>query len=141
REGLKAATGEPAVRYDIVRLSERPLASGAADAWNRPAGAPTPALAGQGLATAPIAGFFAPGPSGPLPIIAQDGRTPAQAYARPFHANGRPKVALVISGLGLDARRTRQAIETLRPEITLSFSAYAPGLQGWLDEARAHGHG
>ena len=87
-------------------------------------------MAGAGLAVAPIAGFYAPGPGGPLPIIAQDGRTPAQAYARPFDANGRPKVALVIGGLGLNARATRQAIETLRPEITLSFVPLRRGPAG-----------
>ena len=138
REALRPAHGKSHVYADVIALSERPLATGAT-AGGAHATAPM-AFAGGPLAQAPIAGFFAPGPSGPLPIIAMDGRTPAQAYARPFHANGRPKLALVIGGLGLDPRRTRQAIETLRPEITLSFSVYAEGLQGWIDEARAHGH-
>lgn len=139
REALKPATATPNRYEDVVRLSERPLAPGAAGSWNKGAAHTTP-ISGAGLAAAPIAGFYAPGPGGPLPIIAQDGRTPAQAYARPFTANGRPRVALVIGGLGLNAARTRQAIETLRPEITLSFSVYAEGLQGWIDMARAHGH-
>jgi len=139
REALKPTHGAPHLYTDIVRLSERPLAPGAGDAHFALAGGPAP-MAGAGLAVAPIAGFYAPGPGGPLPIIAQDGRTPAQAYARPFTANGRPKVSLVVGGLGLNARATRQAIETLRPEITLSFSVYAEGLQGWIDMARARGH-
>jgi len=92
------------------------------------------------LPPAPIAGFFAPGPSGPLPIIAPNGRTPFDAYKRPFTSNGRPKIALVIGGLGLNARATQAAIETLPGEITLSFVPYAEGLQGWVDMARAHGH-
>ncbi len=138
REALRVTHGKGHVYADVIRLSERPLAPGAA-AGTAHATAPM-AFAGGPLAVAPIAGFYAPGPGGPLPIIAQDGRTPAQAYARPFHANGRPKVALVIGGLGLNARATRQAIETLRPEVTLSFVVYAEGLQGWIDEARAHGH-
>lgn len=137
REALKAAHGAPHAYSDVVRLSERPLAPDAVVAGHRPA---PPTFAGGPLAVAPIAGFYAPGPGGPLPIIAQDGRTPAQAYARPFVANGRPKVSLVIGGLGLNSRATRQAIETLRPEITLSFVVYAEGLQGWIDMARAHGH-
>jgi hypothetical protein len=49
-------------------------------------------------------------------------------------------VALVIGGLGLNAKETRQAIEQLPPEITLSFVPYADGLQGWIDLARANGH-
>ena len=92
------------------------------------------------LAPAPIAGFYAPGPGGLLPVIAPDGRTPAQAYARPFRDTGAPKVALVIGGLGLNAKTTRDAIEQLPPEVTLSFVPYAEGLQGWIDLARAHGH-
>jgi uncharacterized protein len=138
REALKVNPGAPHLYTDVVRLSERPLAPGAGVS-HAVAGGPIP-MSGSALAAAPIAGFYAPGPGGPLPIIAQDGRTPAQAYARPFTANGRPKVSLVIGGLGLNARATRQAIDTLRPEITLSFSVYAEGLQGWVDMARARGH-
>ena len=46
----------------------------------------------------------------------------------------------MIGGLGLNAKDTRQAIEQLPPEITLSFVPYADGLQGWIDLARANGH-
>jgi uncharacterized protein len=92
------------------------------------------------LPVAPIAGLSAPGPGGLLPIIAKDGRTPFQAYARPFHDNGKPKVAMVVGGLGLNAASTKAAIERLPPEITLSFVPYADNLQGWIDLARANGH-
>jgi polysaccharide deacetylase 2 family uncharacterized protein YibQ len=119
---------------EAVRLFDRtPDAS--------PPGAPAPVHAPDGaLPQAPIAGFFAPGPGGPLPIIAQDGRTPFQVYSRPFKPNGRPRIALIIGGLGLNARATQTAIETLPPQITLAFTPYAEGLQGWIDMARAHGH-
>ena len=97
--------------------------------------------AAEALPPAPIAGLTAPGPGGGyLPVIASDGRTPAQAYARPFLSNGKPKIALVIGGLGLNAKGTREAIEQLPPEVTLSFVPYADGLQGWIDLARASGH-
>jgi polysaccharide deacetylase 2 family uncharacterized protein YibQ len=102
--------------------------------------APVVHTVGQPLAPAPIAGLFAPGPGGSLPVIAPDGRTPFQAYARPFHDNGKPKVALVIGGLGLNATATRAAIERLPPEVTLSFVPYSDGLQAWIDQARAAGH-
>jgi polysaccharide deacetylase 2 family uncharacterized protein YibQ len=92
------------------------------------------------LPPAPIAGLSAPGPTGPLPVIAKDGKTPFQGYARPFHDNGKPKVALVVGGLGLNAAATRTAIERLPPEVTLSFVPYADGLQAWIDLARADGH-
>ncbi len=136
-QALKPLRGAPRTISDVVRLTERPMAVDAARHPPTPMGA---AFAGGPLPPAPIAGFYAPGPSGPLPIIALDGRTPAEAYARPFVANGRPKVALIVRGLGLNERATRQAIETLRPEVTLSFVVYADGLQGWIDMARARGH-
>ena len=141
RETLSPLHGPARLSQDVIRLSERPLAplTGGAS-WNRPGTFTAPPPPGAPLAAAPIAGFFAPGPAGPLPIIAPNGRTPFEAYRRPFLANGRPKVALVIGGLGLNARTTQAAIETLPAEITLSFSPYAEGLQGWIDMARAHGH-
>jgi polysaccharide deacetylase 2 family uncharacterized protein YibQ len=137
REALAPAAGPLTVTEDIVRLSERPLAPLAGVSWNAPS---TLKPAAGALPTAPLAGLYAPGPGGPLPIVAADGRTPFDAYKRPFVGNGRPKVALIVGGLGLNARATRQAIESLPPEITLSFAPYAEGLQGWIDEARAHGH-
>ena len=105
-------------------------------------GAPVtaPRIAASPLPAAPIAGLSQPGPNGPLPTIATDGRVPAQAYARPFRSNGRPRVAIIVGGLGLNAATTRAAIERLPPEVTLSFVPYAEGLQGWIDLARAQGH-
>ncbi|MDP3655366.1 MAG: divergent polysaccharide deacetylase family protein [Brevundimonas sp.] len=105
-------------------------------------GAPVnaPRITAQPLPEAPIAGLSQPGPNGPLPAIASDGRVPAQAYARPFHSNGRPRVAIIVGGLGLNAVTTRAAIERLPAEVTLSFVPYAEGLQGWIDLARAQGH-
>jgi polysaccharide deacetylase 2 family uncharacterized protein YibQ len=105
-------------------------------------GAPitAPRVAAQPLPQAPIAGLSQPGPEGPLPRIAPDGRVPAQAYARPFVSNGKPRVALIVGGLGLNAVTTRAAIERLPAEVTLSFVPYAEGLQGWIDLARAQGH-
>ncbi|HEX8568330.1 MAG TPA: divergent polysaccharide deacetylase family protein [Caulobacteraceae bacterium] len=96
--------------------------------------------AGEPLVKAPIAGLTAAGSTGLLPVVGPDGRTPAQAYARPFKDNGKPKIALVIGGLGLNAASTRKAIENLPPEVTLSFVPYAEGLQAWIDLARANGH-
>jgi polysaccharide deacetylase 2 family uncharacterized protein YibQ len=99
-----------------------------------------PRLVAAPLTPAPIAGLSRPGPQGALPAIATDGRVPAQAYARPFQSNGKPRVALIVGGLGLNAVTTRAAIERLPAEVTLSFVPYAQGLQGWIDLARAQGH-
>jgi polysaccharide deacetylase 2 family uncharacterized protein YibQ len=114
------------------------LPQGATLSGGQPALPPRPKA--QPLAQAPIAGLTAQGPGGLLPIIGKDGRTPFQAYARPFASNGKPKIAIVVGGLGLNGASTRAAIEKLPPEITLSFVPYADGLQGWVDLARANGH-
>ncbi len=145
REALTSeGDGEAALKPGQMDLSSKalgpkPAEPGAAptlDAQNLP-----PIQQGPGLAQAPIAGLTAPGPGGgPLPIIGADGRMASDAYARPFTPNGRPKVSVVIGGLGLNAQTTRAAIETLPGEITLSFAPYAEGLQGWIDLARSHGH-
>ncbi|HEY5070861.1 MAG TPA: divergent polysaccharide deacetylase family protein [Caulobacteraceae bacterium] len=116
-------------------LISMPDAGGSQPAQSRTSFAGTSALP-----QAPLPGLSINGPAGPLPVIAADGRTAAQAYARPFVANGHPRVALIIGGLGLNAKATRQAIADLPPEITLSFVPYADGLQGWIDMARAAGH-
>jgi polysaccharide deacetylase 2 family uncharacterized protein YibQ len=93
------------------------------------------------LPRAPFAGMTESGLNGPLPIIAANGRTPGQAYARPFtRQTDRPMVAVVIGGLGFNARATTQAIDELPPEVTLSFVPYAQDLQTWIDRARARGH-
>jgi polysaccharide deacetylase 2 family uncharacterized protein YibQ len=92
------------------------------------------------LPAAPIAMVSQQTAMGILPVIAPDGRTPFQLYAKPFKPDGRPKVALIVGGLGLNPAATRAAIERLPAEVTLSFVPYAQGLQGWIDLARANGH-
>jgi uncharacterized protein len=95
------------------------------------------------LPKAPLAGLHERGPRGLLPIIAPDGRTAARAYARPLSEAGgarAPRVALIVGGLGFNARATAAAIDELPPEVTLSFMPYSAGLQGLIDRARAQGH-
>ena len=124
--------GKPFQGQAVITLPGAAQGSGSTGAARRFAPSPLP--------TAPIAGLAQPGPTGPLPVIAADGRRSWDAYARPFQSNGKPKVALVIGGLGLNSAQTRAAIEQLPPEVTLSFVPYADGLQGWIDLARAQGH-
>ena len=118
----------------LITLPDGATVSGSGSAISAPVRPASP------LPAAPIAGLSQPGPAGPLPVIAADGRVPAQAYARPFRPNGKPRVALIVGGLGLNAVTTRAAIERLPAEVTLSFVPYAEGLQGWIDLARAQGH-
>ena len=93
------------------------------------------------LARAPISAVTERTSLGYLPKIAEDGRTPAGAYARPFaNPENRPTVSIVLGGLGINWRHTQSAIEELPPEVTLSFAPTARDLQGWIDKARAAGH-
>jgi polysaccharide deacetylase 2 family uncharacterized protein YibQ len=137
---LLAARGNPYDGAPVVRVrvsGARPLDSTPAAVAARAAAA---SAIGALMRPGPAAGLTAPGPGGLLPIIAADGRASWKAYARPFVDDGRPKIALAIGGLGLDADVARQAIAQLPPEVTLSFSPYAEGLQGLVDQARAAGH-
>ena len=93
------------------------------------------------LARAPIAGFYERTANGDLPKIGSDGRTPAEAYPRPFAAiAGTPRISLIVGGLGMTQKHTLAAINELPPEVTLSFVPYANDLQGWINKARAAGH-
>ena len=93
------------------------------------------------LVKAPLAGFYERTPAGDLPKISADGRTPAEAYARPFTpVAGSPRVSLIVGGLGLKQELTLAAINELPPEVTLSFIPYANDLQTWINRARAAGH-
>ena len=95
----------------------------------------------KALARAPIAGFVERTSAGDLPKIGADGRTPAQVYARPFAgAADKPRIGLIVGGLGMTAKHTQIAISELPPEVTLSFVPYAPNLQDWINKARAAGH-
>lgn len=130
-----AGGGDPTAGGDaVITLPDGGSVSGQGAPITAPVHAASP------LAKAPIAGLSQSGSNGPLPMIAPDGRVPAQAYARPFRPNGKPRVSLIVGGLGLNAVTTRAAIERLPPEVTLSFVPYADNLQGWIDQARAQGH-
>ena len=78
---------------------------------------------------------------GPLPRIADDGRTPFKAYAPPVvPGDKRPRIAVVISGLGFSAKETSAALDLLPPPVTLAFAPYDTDVQRWVTEARRRGH-
>ena len=78
---------------------------------------------------------------GPLPIIAADGRQPWLEYSRGFkRADRKPRIALIVTNLGLSATYTKAALKLLPEDITLSFSHVAPRLKSWIREARQKGH-
>ncbi len=79
-------------------------------------------------------------PEGTLPIIAGDGTTPWQYYAKPYERTGSlPMIAVVVGGLGMNKSVTEAALQ-LPDTITLSFSPYARDVTSWGIAARAVGH-
>lgn len=80
------------------------------------------------------------GPYGPIPVT-RGGRQPWRVHAREYSdTTNRPRIAIVISGLGLNRRTTEDAITNLPADVTLAFSPYGQDLQTWAVEARRAGH-
>lgn len=109
-----------------------------------PAATPAPALprrTASALPPAPDPGLIEASPLGPLPRIGPDGREPWKVYARPFDAgDDRPRVAIVLSGLGLSSAATEAAIQGLPSEVTLAYQPFADNIQQWIRLSRAAGH-
>ncbi len=62
-------------------------------------------------------------------------------FARAFDPNdGRPRIALVVTDLGLAAALTDQAINYLPGPVTLAFNPFAENLPRWVEQARRAGH-
>lgn len=74
---------------------------------------------------------------GAVPRIAADGLKPRHVYARPFQdQTQRPRIALIVTGLGLGIALTDRAIAALPPSVTLAFSPYAQDLVRHVQAAR-----
>ncbi|WP_341898967.1 divergent polysaccharide deacetylase family protein [Ferrovibrio terrae] len=107
------------------------------------AAAPPPAVGrlASGLLVAPDPMLAEPTPRGLVPKIGSDGRQPWSAYARPFdEPPTRPRLAIVLHDMGLNAQLTALAAERLPPAITFAFNPYAPDLSAQVEAARTAGH-
>jgi len=93
------------------------------------------------LARVPDPALVEQGAYGPLPRVSADGRRPWRVYARPFDARDeRPRIAIIVTGLGLSQAATEAAITRLPGSVTLAFDPYAKGLDDWIPLAREAGH-
>jgi len=93
------------------------------------------------MAVAPEADVTEQTAKGALPRISDAGRQPWQVYARPFDlADKRPRVAIVISGLGFAPIASASAIDRLPPNVTLAFDVESPVVASWCGRARQMGH-
>jgi hypothetical protein len=100
-----------------------------------------PASKASLLAPAPDPALVEESPNGALPIIGKDGRQPWQVYARPFDAKEtRPRIALIITGIGLDATLSQAALDRLPGAITFGFDPYAGSVKDDIANARSLGH-
>lgn len=78
---------------------------------------------------------------GGLPRIAADGRIPGQVYAGGFTPTpGRPRIAVILVGFGLNGAADEEAVSSLPSGISLAVSPYAAGEPAALGNARKAGH-
>lgn len=101
------------------------------------------AAAPAAVETPPVGGhsdLVEPSPFGPLPKVAASGERPIFAYAGDFDLeDSRPKIAVVLLGLGLQRTVTDAAL-ALPAHVSLQFSPYAPRIQDDIRAARDAGH-
>jgi len=92
----------------------------------------------------PDPGLLEPGAGGAsaaLPKIAEDGRRPSQVYAAGFdQTSRRPRVGIIVAGIGLDQAASEDAIRNLPGAVTLAVSPYGTHLDAILSAARLAGH-
>ena len=79
---------------------------------------------------------------GSIPKIGPDGVRPLDAYASPIPVAGNADsmIAIVITGLGISAASTGDAISKLPAAVTLGFVPYGGELPRWVARARGAGH-
>ena len=77
-----------------------------------------------------------------LPRRAADGRVPSLIYARPRigRRDTLPRIALLITGLGLNQHLSQDAIRKLPAKVTLAFSAYGRRLPQLARQAQRFDH-
>ena len=96
------------------------------------------------LKPAPVADLVETASIGQLPRIGGGNRKPSDVYARTtpmgvLHSE-RPKIAILLGGMGLNAKLTQKAIADLPGDVTFAFAPYGENLQAQVNKARADGH-
>ncbi len=147
-EGEKPAPEKPAPEKTAP---EKP-------APEKPAPEKTAVAAPQAVAPAPIMPPRAPGSPVPapdpdlqepapsylgatLPRIGPGSRMAMRAYAAGFDpADTRPRVGVLVSGLGMSEQESEEAIRAMPAAISLAFSPYAQHPERMVALARARGH-
>ncbi len=96
------------------------------------------------LKKAPVDAVTETTPDGPLPRVSDRGKKPFDIYSQvtpmQVSASGRPKITILLGGMGLNARLTEMAIKELPGDVSLGFAPYGDNLQEQVNRARANGH-
>jgi uncharacterized protein len=96
------------------------------------------------LKPAPIALVAEDSAGGTLPRVAANGKKPFDLYAQTTPmgvlASNRPKIAILLGGMGLNTRLTQKAVKELPGDISFGFAPYGNDLQNQVNKARAQGH-
>jgi len=122
-----------------------------ADPQQYPAGADAPASmrGAGGTSIASLPDMFGALPDlseetadGSIPRISATGQTPFATYSRPAPAGaaGLARIAIVVSGLGINEQGSLDAIDQLPDDVTLAFAPYGKTLRNTVAAARAGGH-
>jgi len=136
---------EPMIAAEPVEAAkpEAEAASAAeAAAIEQPAAAPEPAVPAATPPAKSPATPTATTPAAEAPAEAVAGAPPQwQRFSQPFDgADKRPRIAIVLTGLGLSSATTEAAITQLPAAVTLSFTPYSLKLDQWVGLARSGKH-
>ena len=92
------------------------------------------------LAPAPDPRLTERGRHGPLPRLGEGRLRPLDVYARPEEPGTGPRIAVLVSGLGIGENATLGAIARLPAAVSLAFSPYGNDLEKTAIRAREAGH-
>ena len=141
-EDIRTASIEPAGASDPAETES--VDSGEEFAEIQPEEPAIIVSARRPLKPAPIAAVTEPTDEGPLPRISSNGKKPFDVYAQvtPMGVSNsdRPKIAIILGGMGLNTRLTQKAIKELPGDVTFGFAPYGENLQDQVNRARAQGH-
>lgn len=108
------------------------------------AAAPTaPATGADGQVLGALPDLSEETQDGPIPRISATGEKPFTAYARPWDkaaAAGKPQIAIVVSGLGINESGSLAAADGLPAAVTLAFAPYGKTLVSTVSAAQGAGH-
>lgn len=98
----------------------------------------------RAMKAAPIEAVAEQTPDGPLPRVSSRGKKPFDVYSQvtpmAVSTSNRPKIAILLGGMGLNQKLTRKAIDELPGDISFGFAPYGEKLQDQVNRARAKGH-